>query len=1327
MFRPSRFGLGTRLAFMLAACGFLPLVLVTVTGERLVESALLEKSRDQLVSVLELKRIAIQEIFDEHRNQLIMAGEDPDVIDSMKRFSEIFRVEGGQAGGARWEEAFRQLAPWFQRYLRLHDFHDLILIDLEGNVVFSVRGESDLGQNVVTGPLQAGPLGEVYSRGSQTVAVVDFQPYPPSGGGYFAFVATPVREQDRVLGVIVAQFSTERINLVMNRSAGMGTTGESFLIGFHGNVFSFRSDTLSGSSRVGGETRLSAALQAVYGAEGVDVRGIDGHEHLVAYAPVGISGLEWAILATKDLEEIMAPQRGLFVILLVTSLLLASAVAVTALLAARRLAGPLAELAAIATRFGAGEWEARAREGVGREMGQLAVAFNRMADRVVENLWIKTQASRCLELLQKSDDADHLADTLLSFLLPLLEAEHGILHLLHPESGEFRVAGRYRFTPLPEPVLSGEGLVGRCAEECRVLAIDDLAAGRLLLRSGLVAIAPSRLLLVPVAQGNAAVGVLEFAAVDSFSPGGRALLDELAPVIALTLENLRRKNDTEELLRQSRHQAEELGAQTAELEAQTRELEAQTRELIAQREELGRSNAELERQGRELESYQQDLERQQATLEQTNAALEEKHRELTIRTAALEETRTRLEDASRYKSQFLANMSHELRTPLNSLMILAKGLAANEKKNLTPDQVEAATIVHSCGSDLVSLINEILDLAKIEAGRMELVVTEVEPALLVGELRERFRAEAEAKGLAWSVTVADGVPAHLHQDGEKISRVVQNLLANAFKFTREGSVDLEIAPTPPGWRSPVPDFSSREFSPGSRGWRASTGEPAGMVLTVTDTGIGIPQDKLGVIFEAFHQGDGSITRQFGGTGLGLSISRDLARLMGGEVQVTSTVSRGSSFRLFVPELVEVLPETAAGGRGDRSPGPSLPSSPAPPVIPVLAEGPLLLAIEDDPIFSRLLRELAREKGFRCLVGENAESGYALALQHRPVGILLDLGLPDRDGWELLDQLKANPVTRDIPVHILSAREDDGEGAGRGAVSFLTKPLGREEIIELLERIRPASDRRRKSLLLVEDDPHAREVVIRLLADQEVEIVPAASATEALRQLAATRFDGMILDLGLPDLSGLELLDRIRDGYRGERPSVIIYSGRELLPEEYERLKAYTDTIVIKSPRSEERLLDEVVLFLHRLSREHSPTGGAPDRQEGEDAVDLRDKRVLVVDDDVRGAYALANWIESRGMRVKMAANGQKALDILAADPNFDLVLMDVMMPVLDGLEATRRIRAQSCFATLPILSLTAKAMAEDREKCLAAGANDFLSKPVDPDALLARFRVWLNR
>ncbi len=916
--------------------------------------------------------------------------------------------------------------------------------------------------------------------------------------------------------------------------------------------------------------------------------------------------------------------------------------------------------------------------------------------------WLQSGQVGLSEVMIGEQSVEALGDSILSFLSQYLGAQAGAL--FKGEGGHF-----YRAATLGIPADADvplrfnvrEGLLGKVAADGRTMIIRDVPDGYLTIGSALGRDNPRHLILMPSHADEIVNAVIELGFLQPVDDLAIELLDHASVSIGIALRSARYRAELQAVLEETQRQAEELQVQSEELRV---------------------SNEELEEQGRALKESQTRLEQQQAELEQTNSQLEEQAQILETQRDELERTSAavalkagELAQASQYKSDFLANMSHELRTPLNSLLILSKLLGDNADGNLSSQQVKFAQTIASSGNDLLVLINDILDLSKIEAGHIEVRPENVAISRLAGDLRQVFQPVADERKLEFQIEIADDCPSIVETDRQRLEQILKNLLSNAFKFTRAGHVRLAI--TPSGANS--------------------------IAFAVSDTGIGVSPEQQQSIFEAFRQADGTISRRYGGTGLGLSISRELARLLGGAITLESLPGEGSTFTITIPcayDPARVGPrEQPVSAEGASPPAPQRAKRSKPLAETVdddrdqlVSARRLLLVVEDDHKFARIVRDLSRELGFQCLVAETAEEALKLARRFKPSAVVLDVGLPDESGLLVLDRLKRDDATRHIPIHVVSAGDHSQMALSLGAIGYLAKPVKREALSEVLEMLQSKLASTVRRVLIVEDDPVQRDAVSRLLSSGEVETVGVGTAAECLQQLSQQTFDCMVLDLSLPDASGFSLLETLSHDGNHAFPPVIVYTGHDLSADDEQRLRRYSSSIIIKGAKSPERLLDEVSLFLHQVVSNLPPEQQKMiQKARNRDAV-LEGRRVLVVEDDIRNVYALTNVLEPRGAIVEIARNGQEAIEILgrsAADPAhaIDLVLMDVMMPVMDGLTATRQIRSDPRWSKLPILMLTAKAMPDDQERCIAAGANDYMAKPIDVDKLLSLVRVWMPR
>jgi signal transduction histidine kinase/DNA-binding response OmpR family regulator/HAMP domain-containing protein len=907
-----------------------------------------------------------------------------------------------------------------------------------------------------------------------------------------------------------------------------------------------------------------------------------------------------------------------------------------------------------------------------------------------EQDWLKTNVAKFTGMLQGQRELNTVGRMLLTELVPLVHAQHGTIYHLNAADDDMHLKLLSSYAhggrPPAETIRLGQGLVGQCALEKQRILLMGVASEFVNIASSLGEARQVSIIVLPVLFENQTKAVIELAALQDFSAGSLAFLDLLTQSIGAVFNTIEATMRTEGLLTQSQQLTAELQSRQSELQQTNEELGTKARLLAQQNAEVERKNAEVE---------------------QARHALEEKAEELAL--------------TSKYKSEFLANMSHELRTPLNSILILSQQLAENAAGNLIPKQVEFSRNINSSGSDLLHLINDILDLSKIESGTVTVEVEPITFAELHSTIDRNFRHVAEAKNLPLNVQFAEGLPRSMESDPKRLQQVLKNLLSNAVKFTSQGHVTVGVALASAGWNPDHPVLSK---------------SPQVVAFSVEDTGIGIAPDKQRLIFEAFQQADAGTSRKYGGTGLGLAISRELAMLLGGEIKLASVFGKGSTFTLYLPLHYSGSDATAISAAADVQQHRGRELS----ILPVAREehieddrndigedDAVLLIIEDDPHYARILLGLARDKGFKGIVATKGMVGLSLARQFRPAAISLDIFLPDTLGWTVLNQLKLDPATRHIPVQIVTLDEERQHGLARGAFSYLVKAPTTVSLESALDRVKQFNARHTKRLLVVEDSEAERQAIVELLSHDDIEIVTTGNGSDALEALRERAFDCVVLDLRLPDMPGFELLEMMHAEPALLDVPVVVFTGKDLSVDEQARLKTMAKSIVLKDVRSPERLLDETALFLHRVVTRLPPAKQAMlERLHGSNEV-LRQRRVLIVDDDARNIFALTSLLENQEMQVFSTTNGRAAIDIIKTTPDLSLVLMDIMMPEMDGYETMREIRRIAEFRSLPILALTAKAMKGDREKCLDAGASDYIAKPVNTDQLLSLMRVWLFR
>jgi CheY-like chemotaxis protein/signal transduction histidine kinase/HAMP domain-containing protein len=927
-----------------------------------------------------------------------------------------------------------------------------------------------------------------------------------------------------------------------------------------------------------------------------------------------------------------------------------------------------------------------------------------------EQDWLKTNLTKFTRMLQGQKDMLTVGKLILSELAPVVSAQHGVFYVMetpkdeNPETAEhndpyLKLLASYAFRNrknMGNRFELGEGLVGQAALERERILITSAPQNYVEIASGLGQAPPTNIIVLPVLFEGQVKAVMELSSFEKFSPIHQAFLDQLVESIGIVINTIEANTRTEDLLKQSQSLA---------------------KELQSRQEELQNTNQELQEKAKLLAEQNAEVERKNSEVEQARQALEEKAEQLAL--------------TSKYKSEFLANMSHELRTPLNSLLILADQLGQNVEGNLTNKQVEFARTIHASGNDLLCLINDILDLSKIESGTVTVDVAALRFTDLKDYVQRTFRHVAEVKDLELEIEMDPELPVNMFTDTQRLEQVLRNLLSNAFKFTEKGKVVMSVAPVTEGWNS------ENEVLNHAR---------SVIAFSVTDSGIGIAPEKQQIIFEAFQQADGSTSLKYGGTGLGLAISREIARLLGGEIRLASAVGQGSTFTLVLPQTHVPMRTIRKDASVQRTENGRLASTPLSDENGNEASGEnrftidlsieddrahlepndkVLLIVEDDPNYARVLIEMAHEKNFKAVVAQTGSAALVMVREFKPAAVTLDVRLPDMNGWKILDRLKIDLATRHIPIHIISVEPDQAANRLEGAVGYVTKSESKELLVRAFDQLKDFTDRPVKKLLVVEDDEIQTMNIRELIGNGDVTTTVVATGREALEAIQSDHYDCMILDLGLPDMPGMELMERIKNSEPSRALPIVVYTARDLLEEEADRVKHLAASILVKDVRSPERLLDQTAMLLHRN------VARMPEKQrkmiEGLHQGVLEGKKVLVVDDDIRNIFAMTSVLERFKMEVVSAENGRDAIQLLMDESNFDIVLMDIMLPTMDGYTTIRAIREISDFKNLPIIAVTAKAMKGDREKCIAAGASDYLCKPVDSEQLRSTLHLWLHR
>jgi len=932
------------------------------------------------------------------------------------------------------------------------------------------------------------------------------------------------------------------------------------------------------------------------------------------------------------------------------------------------------------------------------EKDTLGNALNKMTRSLREttaanekHIWLTAGQNQFNQVLIGVQKVDKLASNTISFLCTYLKANVGTIYLLNENDNTLGLCGQYAFSSPKDTkkIFSmNEGLIGQAAREKKQISISDVTDDQLRITSSILDTKPRHILITPFLFEGKILGVIEIGRLTEFNETEKEFIDFSMDIIATSVNSAVDRKQILELLEETQVQSEELTTQQEELRQMNEELEEQTQNLKQQQEELQMTNEELEEQTQSLEI---------------------KNTEVLAAKNDIELKTKQLEISSKYKSEFLANMSHELRTPLNSLLILSKDLSENKKKNLDTIQVECAEIIYKSECDLLALINEVLDLSKIEAGKMLINIESVSLKTFTNDLIINFKHHAEQKGLKLTCKLGDDLPEFIITDLQRLNQIMKNLLSNAIKFTEEGSVSISV------------DKNTKST----------------LIISVTDTGLGIKEEKQMAIFEAFQQADGGTSRKYGGTGLGLSISRELAKLLSAEIRVSSKINEGSTFSLTIPlqikaekdiDMLVTLEESDfhkfnAEFENKYLNYPSIQDDRN----SITGNDKVVLIIEDDLNFASILFNQANKKGFKCLSASTGEDGLSLATKYKPQAIILDMGLPGISGQEVLHELKANPSLSHIPVHVISASEASLDPIENGAIEYLMKPIDRNKLEASFSRIANFANGKIKNLLIIEDNQNSRTAIRTLIGNGEVKCIEAGTGAEGLTLYQGNHIDCIILDLGLPDMSGFELIHKLNEMTDHKIPPIIVYTGKELTKEENNELQQYAKSVIIKGVKSEDRLLDETALFLHRTTI-NLPVSNQINKKNiyNKEAVFIT-KKILLADDDSRNVYALSKILNDRGMDILKAENGIQALELLNTHPDIDLVLMDIMMPDMDGYEAIRQIRLQKKFINLPVIALTAKAMKDDKQKCIDAGANEYITKPIDIDRLLSLMRVWLSK
>jgi len=1418
-------GIGRSLFLRFLLLSILPILFLSWISVNNSIKTIREYRTAALASVAHEKHQSLLAFFNATSTNLRVLADSTNTVKFLELLSSTYKDSNRDlkrfVGGYQWSLLEDQYGEDLGQFLTTYRYLDLLLLDKQGNMLYSIRQNEDFGSNLMTGKYANNFLSAAISKalatGEPTYSDVGF--YEPYDNSLASFLAQAVVDEDgEKIGVVVIQLEDDSITKVMGDLEGFGKTGETYLIGDDllmrsQSIFEDSSSLLSTNV----ETDISIAWLARIESESSQIRGTRRESYagyrgvavLGVSIPIEFSGVSMLMLAEIAESEALLPVQELieraFLLMVVTIVL----VVLLAVFSARTITLPIVRLTLWAKELSIGRLHkidvgtknneigilndtfirlVDSLQDVSRDLTQLSagdlsgtmaprgdddvlvVALNQLRDsmktvvdqteviaggdyqanidprsekdslgialqRMTQKLrdaknedhrknWIKNLQKELADILLGDKDLLSLANELASFMVMVFKGSAGALYVVDPENdsnlltfvGGHAVDERAR---LKSEVPFGEGFVGETALQQKAMCNNELPRGYLSVHSGLGESDVCCLLVAPFVLNGRVVGVIEVGGFEAFSDSVMEFIESASVSIAIAIDSYFGRQKTQSLLEKTQKQSSVLKTQQDELVLVNSSLKLQAEKLRA-------SEEELKQQSEELRVSNEELEEKQLSLSKKNEIVLNAKQELQIQ-------RDELALASKYKSEFLANMSHELRTPLNSMLILSKSLADNREGNLSPEQRQDAQIVYEGGKGLLGLINDIMDLSKVEAGMLDLHIESVELQRVAKNMEVVFARVASEKNVEFSISVQSEAPQAIHSDGKRLEQVLKNFLSNAFKFTSKGRVLFSIGPVDKNvqFRNSALSFDKA------------------VAFVVKDSGIGIPVAKQNAIFEAFQQVDGSTSRKYGGTGLGLSISREISSLLGGEIHLESVQGEGSTFTLYIPITISEsdinesfgLAETGSSNiDGNRvSPARYQPDvymgsceSIEPGEIWLSDDRAQcspgdnsILIVEDDKTFASVLLRLARARNFKAIVTNKGRDGLLLAENYQPSGVLLDLGLPDIHGYQVLEQLKYHIKTRHIPVHIISGVEANDTDR-IGVVSFLKKPIEEETLVEVFNNIRKVLAENIKTLLVIEDDLANQQAISRLLDNDGIKISFASQLNDAEEMLAQKRFSCIILDLGLPEVEGIEAVNRITGLANAKDTPIVIYTGREMSDAEFAEISERTTSVIVKGKASLDRLVDDVSLFLHKMDfQQQNISDSDVSMHHDEDAM-LKERRVLLVDDDMRNVFALKRQLEAVGIDVSVAENGQVAIDqVNQAEQVFELILMDIMMPIMDGYEAMRKLREIPAYQKVPIIALTANAMPEDRKKCIDAGASEYLTKPVDMDRLFSMLRVWL--
>ncbi len=1355
-------GLGLTLAVSFLMFALIPMTIISWISYQTSLTILNAETEIALKTVATLKTREIRTYFNGMLNDLRYHA---DLESSTRLFEELinFYRQSDKSlknfvGSYRWTLLVDEFASDIIKFRRAYNYYDIFLISKQGDILYTVSKESDLGTNLLTGQLRSSKFAAAcrYSLKTGKLAFSDYEKYSHSGGKVFGFLTYPVmNDEGNRIGIMAFQFPIGPINKIMQAENELGQSAETYLVG---PDLTLRSNSILAPEKDLIQEKI-ATIQTKLMKQHLHEKNkinIIKHKANIYPGPHGrlvmgilqylqIQNVNFAVIAEIEEKEAFANVDGLRRTMLAMAGLTCFLTVFFAMILVRRIIRPLVSLSEGAKNVEHGNFNQLIEINSKNEIGNLADSFNAMIDSLKKNKeentlqnWFKTGQMELGDNMAGISDLPQLSRRIITFLAKYVKADIGAIYIIDKDKGDrLNLLGSYAFTTrkhIANEIGFGEGLIGQAALEKQRILLTEVPADYCVVQSGLGEMTPRCIVVKPLIYNEKIYGVIELGSIQTFSETALDFLDLVSDNIAVAIQTILVHLRVGDLLNETQIQAMELGVQQEELRQANESLEQQTTSLKESEAKLQAQQEELRQTNNSLLTQSAELEEQTAQLEIQKSEIQNKNIELENTRTALEKKAHDLEIAGKYKSEFLANMSHELRTPLNSILLLSKHLADNRDGNMTEKQRECAATVHTSGNELLSLINEVLDLSKVEAGQMSLEIENTSIKDITKIMERTFRPLAEENSIVFEISIAEELPENIRTDPQRLSQILKNLLANAFKFTNKGIVSLEVC-------RPAQEVIDLSDNSGIT--------DKSIAFKVKDTGPGISKDKQDIIFQAFKQADGSTSRNYGGTGLGLSISLEFAKLLEGEIKLSSKEGEGSVFTLYINEILEGDQNNSLVDSGDSAEPVKIvrPTATSPesdvfhridtnhPIEDdeyisddrktVTPESRSILIIEDDPEFAQIIRDVARERNFKALVAESGETGLFMADFYIPNGIIMDMGLPGINGKDVISRLKNNLSTRHIPIHIISASDRTREPMQLGAVGYTTKPVSMETLDSAFRRIEQVLSKEIKEVLLVEDEKITQKIVKNLIESEKVQVTIASTGKETRDLINEKDYDCIILDLGLPDISGIEFLTELKNRDNFHTP-VIVHTDENLAPEERAILDHLAESILLKDTKFKEKILDGTTLFLHRIEAHLPEEKRKMIRRIHDREAILENKKILVVDDDMRNVFALINILEGEGLKPIVAKNGLESLAILNSNPDTDLVLMDIMMPEMDGYTAMKEIRKlESKLRHVPIIALTAKAMKGDRGKCIRAGASDYLAKPVDEDKLLSMLRVWL--